>query len=594
MSDGDNQTPENGPPPAPTYDPGSSPFKAAADESLLERTIPVAAEVPDYRANTARRDVLAGLTVAALALPAAMAYSEVVGVSPVHGLYALLLPVVVYTLLGSSRQLVVGPEGAISVLVGAAVLPLAAAGSAEAATVAAMLALMVAAIYAIAWVLRLGWVADYFSRAVLVGYLHGVAIVLVFGQLEKLLGHDASQGKAVRQLIEAIQDRGDWSGATVVVSVVALGILLPLRFVAPRLPSALIVVVGAIVVSWALDLESRGVAVVGDIPSGLPRPAIPHEALADVVHLIPAALGIFLVGYADGILTARSFAGRHNQNIRASQELLAFSAANAAAGITQGYPVGASTSRTAVNDQMGARTQFAGAVAAGAVAIVLIALTAPVAYLPKAVLGAVIVSAAIGLVDPRAWRGLARASRFEVGIALATAVGVVTVGVLPALGLAVALSIADAIRRSARPHDAVLGWVPDMGRWANVAVNPSAQLTPGVVVYRLDDRLFFANAEYVKSRVPEAVRGAPYEVHSVVFDAEGVSHIDATGQEALADIARDLHRDGIEFLVARMHPHIQLRLRDGGVEDVVGAGNFYPTVRSAVAAGFNRRDRVET
>jgi MFS superfamily sulfate permease-like transporter len=336
------------------------------------------------------------------------------------------------------------------------------------------------------------------------------------------------------------------------------------------------------------------VAVIGEIPSGLPGVALPDTPLADVVHLIPAALGIFLVGYADGILTARAFAGRHHQNIRPSQELLSFSAANAAAGITQGFPVGASTSRTAVNDQMGVRTQFAGAVAAGAIAIVLIALTDPMSYLPKAVLGAVIVSAAVGLVEPRAWRDLARASRFEVGIAAATTVGVVAVGVLPSLLLAVALSVADAIRRSARPHDAVLGWVPELGRWGNVAVNPSAQLTPGVVVYRLDDRLFFANANFFKGRVREAVRGAPYDVHCVVFDAEAVGHADATGQEALADIARDLQRREVALLVARMHPHVQRHLRDSGVEDVVGADNFYPTVRSAVAAWVNRRDPAES
>ena len=587
MGDRDRPAPgagEEGPPNAPAYKRGQSPFRPAAERDLLQRAVPVAGDLPEYRPQTARRDVLAGVTVAALALPAAMAYAEVAGLSPVHGLYALLLPAVVYALLGSSRQLIVGPEGTLAVLVGAAVLPLAAAGSEHAATLAAMLALLVAAAYGLAWVLRLGWIADYLSRAVIIGYLHGIAIVLVIGQLEKLLGYSGDASKPIGQLVDAVKGFEGWDPATVAVGLVALGILLPMRFLTPRLPAALFVVVGAIVVSWAFDLADRGVAVVGPIPSGLPRLDFPGIPLSDVATLVPAALGIFVVGFADSILTARSFAGRHRQHVRASQELLALGGANAVAGLTQGLAVGASGSRTAVNDQMGARTQVAGAVAAGVIALVLLFLTEPMSYLPTAVLGAVIVSAAIGLVDPEAWRSLARASRFEVVIAAATVAGVLTVGVLPALVIAVGLSIADTVRRSARPHDAVLGWVPRLGRWGNAALHTSAQLAPGVVVYRLDDRLFFANADYVKGRVREAIRGAPYPVHCFVFDAEGMSHIDATGIEALGDIATELAGEGISLRFARMLSHVKARLREAGIAEAIGEGSFHPTVRSAVAS----------
>ena len=259
-------------------------------------------------------------------------------------------------------------------------------------------------------------------------------------------------------------------------------------------------------------------------------------------------------------------------------------AANAAAGLTQGIPVGASSSRTAVNDSMGVRTQLAGLAAVGSIVAILLFLTEPISYLPSAVLAAVIVSAALGLVDTQAWRALRDTDRVELAIAAVTTAGVVVVGVLEALVFAVGLSIVDVVRRSARPHDAVLGWVERLGRYGDVAVHPSAQLTPGVVVYRLDDRLFFANAGYVKGRVLEAVRGAPWPVYHVVFDAEGVTYVDATGLAALSELHEALRRSGVELAVARAKTPLMERLDEGGFTDELGEDRFFGTVRAAVAA----------
>ena len=560
------------------------PFREAAKEPLLTRAIPVAGPLRRYRAPKARRDLVAGVTVAALALPSAMAYAEVAGLSPVHGLYALLLPTVAYVLLGSSRQLIIGPEGSIATLIAVAVLPLAVAGSAEAAELAAMLALLVAACFALAWVLRLGWIADYFSRPVLLGYIHGVAVVLVIGQLGKLLGLSIDATDPLPQLWEVVRELGSVSGATVALAAVALAALLALRSLMPRLPAALLVVAAAIALSWALDLQAEGVAIVGAIPAGLPRFEVPSPAWRDIAELLPAALGIFLVTFADEILTARSFAGKHNQHVRAPQELLAMGAADAAAGLTQGFPVGASGSRTAVNDDMGARTQIAGLVAALGVAVILLFLTEPVQYLPKAVLGAVIVAAAIGLVEPLAWRALAKVDHVEVAIAAVTTGCVIAFGVLQALVVAVGLSIIDTVRRSARPHDAVLGWVERLGRYADVSLHPSARTAPGVVVYRLDDRLFFANARYFKARVREAIRAAPTPVSWLVFDAEAVTHADSTGLEALAELTNDLEREQINLVVARLRTRMQEQFEQAGLAETIGPDRFYPSVRAAVAA----------
>ncbi len=409
---------------------GASPFRERQTTSLLRRAIPLTSSLTDYSKGAAGSDLVAGVTVAALAIPSAMAYAELAGATPVNGLYALLLPVIAYALLGSSRQAAVGPEGSLAALTAAAVLGLAAAGSQEAVELTAMIALLAAGFFLIMWMLRLGWLADYFSRPVLIGYLHGVAIVLVIGQLGKLLGVPVTASEPLDQLYEVIRELDQASGATILVSTVSLAVLFGSRAWVPRVPAALVVVIGSIVVSQSIDLASYGVAVVGAVPSGLPELAVPTPTLADTLVVVPAAAGIALVCFADGILTARAFAGKHRQHVRVNQEVLALGAANAAAGLTQGIPVGASGSRTAVNDDMHARSQISGVAAAMAVALVLLFLTEPIAYLPKAVLGSVIVVAALSLVDPAAWRALEATDHVELAIAAVTATLVVVTGLL--------------------------------------------------------------------------------------------------------------------------------------------------------------------
>jgi sulfate permease, SulP family len=362
-----------------------------------------------------------------------------------------------------------------------------------------------------------------------------------------------------------LRELGGVSGLTVALAAASLAALFAVRLLMPRprLPAALVVVSATIALSWALDLQADGVAIVGGIPAGLPSFDVPTPAWRDVIHLVPAAVGIFLVSFADEILTARSFAGKHNEAVRASQELLAMGAANGAAGFTQGFSVGASGSRTAVNDGMGARSPIAGLVAAASVLVILLFLTEPMQYLPKAVLGAVIVFAAIGLVEPLAWRALAAVDHVEVAIAAVTTACVVVFGVLEALGVAVGLSL---------------------GRYADVSLHRTARVTPGVVVYRLDDRLFFANARYFEGRVREAIRAPPAPVSWLVFDAEAVTHVDSTGLEALDRLAKDLRADDVALVVARLRTGMETQFELGGLTETIGRERFYPSVRAAVEA----------
>jgi high affinity sulfate transporter 1 len=529
-------------------------------------------------------DALAGLTVAALALPSSMAYAELAGLPVTAGLYALLLPVLAYALLGSGVRVVIGPEGAVALLVASALTPLAAKGSAQYVTLAAALAIGVGAIFLLARLLRLGWIADYFSQSVLVGYITGVAILMILGQMEKLTGLSSTYGGAVRAAIDNLGQLGDANVATVAVAGGAFAVLVLFGRLLPRWPGALVVVVLSILVSWLLDLEARGVAVTGSIPAGLPSFARPHVTGSELVSLALPAVAIFLVSFSDSILTARSFAARHGEIIDADQELLSFSAANVAAGFTHGMPIGTSGSRTAVNDSMKATSQVSGLVGFGAIVLILLFLTAPIRYLPAATLGAVIVYASLKLVDPAQWRELAASSRTEVAIAAVTAIVVVGIGVLQAIAVAVVLSIVDVVRRTASPADAVLGYAESEQRYADVGNHPDAGVTPGVVVYRIQDRLFFANAHFFKRRVWAAVDGAPKPVHHLILDAAVISGIDASAVGAIREVQTGLHHRNITFEVARATDELREQFEATGLTGVIGTAHFHGTVTTAVEA----------
>ena len=569
---------------SPEAEPPPEPFARAERPPLLHRWVPVTAHARRYRSATLRHDAVAGLTVAALAIPASMGFAEVAGVPPVAGLYALLLPVVAYAVLGTSRQLVVGPEATSSALVATAIAPLADGDPATALALGSALALLVGLGFLLARLVRLGWIADYLSRAALVGFVHGIAVILICGQLGKLTGVPIDADMPVGQVVDLVRGLGELSVTTLVTGFVALAFLMGLKAVAPKVPGPLLLVVGSIVVAEVASLDEHGVAGIGSIPSGLPEIGVPGVGVADVAHLVPAALGITFAVYASTILTARSFAGRHGQHVVANQELLALGVANLGAGISQAFPIGNSNSRTAVNEQMGVETQASGLFAALGVGLVLLFLTGPMSQLPAAVLGAVIVYAAVSLVQLDEWRALRAVSRGDVVIAAAALVGVVLVGVLEGILVAVVLSVVDVVRRSARPHDAVLGYVPRLGRFADISLHPSARRPPGVVVYRLDDRLFFANANYVQGRVREAIRGAADEVRWFVFDAEALIGIDSSGAEALESMRSELGREGISFAVARLKDPVRGHFDSAGLTDAIGADRFHGTIREAVDA----------
>ncbi|MDQ0958085.1 SulP family sulfate permease [Streptomyces sp. B4I13] len=546
---------------------------------------PGLAALTGYRRSWLRGDLLAGVTVAAYLVPQVMAYAGVAGLPPVAGLWAILPALVLYALLGSSRLLSVGPESTTALMTATVVGPLAAGDPGRYAVLAASLAIAVGLLCVVAWAARLGFVADLLSRPVLVGYLAGVALIMMVDQLPELTGVPTTGSAFFPQLWSFVRNLSEAHPATVVFSAAALAFL----FAVPRffrfVPGPLLAVVfgTAAVAVFGLD-DRHGIKVIGDIPAGLPGFALPD--LSDLPDLLLPALGVLLVGYTDFILTARAFTGRDDAGgqLDANQELLALGAANLGAGVVHGFPVSSSASRTALASSAGARTQAYSLVAGAAVLAVLLFLSSPLSRTPSAVLGALVVYAAVRMIDLTGFRRLASFRRRELLLAFGCLAGVLVLDILYGVLVAVGLSVAELLTRVARPHDAVEGLVPGVAGMHDVDDYPEARTIPGLLVYRYDSPLFFANAEDFRRRALAAVDEQDGPVRWFVLNAEANVEVDITALDAVDALRRELARRGVVFSFARVKQDLRDDLDAYGLTGSVGADRIFPTLPTAVTA----------
>ena len=550
----------------------------------MVRRIPAPAWAVGYRRGWLRGDVLAGVTITAYLIPQVMAYAEVAGLPAVVGLWASIGALLAYALLGSSSQLSVGPESTTALLTAAALGGLATTGSQEYADLAAALCVVVAGLCLLGWFGRLAFLAELLSRPVLVGYMAGVAVIMVVSQLGKLTGIDVAADGFWPELAFVFSHLDAVHGPTLTLGLVTLVVMLAGSLVAPRAPMALIGMVGAAAAVALLDLGEQGITVIGTIPAGLPVPSLPHVSLDGVLSLVPAALGVAFVGYTDNILTGRAFANRRNERIDAKRELLALGAANLASGVMQGFPVSSSGSRTAIGDAAGGRTQLTSLVTVATTVVAVLTLRPLLASFPTAALGAVVVYAALRLIDIAEFRRLASFRRTEFLLALATTVAVLVVGLLPGVLVAIGLSVLDLLGRVARPHDAIEGFVPDLAGMHDVDDYPGATVVPGLMVYRYDSPLFFANTEDFRRRALAAVAGASEPVQWFVLNAEAIIDIDITAVDALEDVYKELSSRGIVFAMARMKLDLRSDLERTDLLQRIGEDHLFPTLPTAVEA----------
>ena len=533
---------------------------------------------------------MAGITVAAYLVPQVMAYATVAGLEPVVGLWAALVPLAVYAVLGSSRQLSVGPESTTALMTATALAPLAAGDPGRYAMMAAAVALLVGAICFVGGLIRLGLLAELLSRPVLIGYMAGVAVIMIASQLGKVSGVSVDGDEFLDQMRSFIAGLGAVHWPTIVLATSVLALLLLLDRLVPRLPGALIAMLVATAVVAALSLHKNGIKVIGAIPSGLPTPMVPSIPIADFMALLIPAAGIAIVAFSDNVLTARTFAVRHGQNVDANAELRALGVCNVGAGLMHGFPVSSSGSRTALGDALGSRSQLYSVVALVSVLVVMLAGRGVLANFPMAALGALVVYAALRLVDVPEFKRLGRFRRSELILALATTAAVLVLGVLYGVLVAIVLSILDLLRRVARPHDAVQGFVPGVPGMHDVDDYPEANLEPGLLVYRYDAPLFFANAENFRERAMAAVDEFPGAVEWFVLNAEANVEVDLTALDALSQLRADLQRRGIVFAMARVKQELRDELEAAGLLDKIGEDCIFMTLPTAVEAYRNRRN----
>jgi high affinity sulfate transporter 1 len=536
-------------------------------------------------------DLTAGIVLSALLVPAGMAYAQAAGLPPVNGLYTTIVVLVVYALVGPSKILVLGPDSSLAPIIAAVVVPLAAGDPQRAVQLAAMLALISGAVSVLAGLARFGFVTDLFSLPVRHGYMNGIALTIIAIQLPKLFGFSASGSTALEASRNFVQDVADGNtvGASLAIGVGCLVTIVVLRRLTPIVPGFLVAVAGAILA--VVLFEPNGVSVVGVLPQGFPHPSFPSVGLSDMSQLLAGALGVALVSFTDTSVLSRTFSLRHGDHVDENQELIALGLTNVAAGFFQGFSSSASASRTPVAEASGARTQLTGV--AGAVTVLILLLWLPGLFrnLPSSALAAIVIASAIRLVEVRSVVRLARARRSELVISLVAFAGVAVLGVLPGLGIAVAVSLLNFVRRAWMPHSVELVRVDGMKGYHDGERHPEGRQVPGLLLFRFDAPLFFANADLFLERVVDLV-DKNSDTTWVVVTAEPVTDVDSTAADMLQRLHDELQRRHVTLAFAELKGHVRDVLDRFGLVDLIGANHFYRTVGEAVKA-YVREESVE-
>lgn len=553
--------------------------------TFLHRVLPVTDWFPHYERGWLTGDIMAGLTVWALLVPEALAYAGIAGVPVQYGLYAAPLALLAYAIFGGSRRLVVGPSSTVAIVSASVVAPLAAGGGDDryiALTIA--LAVMVGAVLVAAGMARLGFVAKFLAKPVLDGFIIGLALTIAIGQAGKLLGVGTSGDTAVQKAVSILSKAGDWGWLPLLVGGGSIALLFLIGKYLPRLPAAIIAVIVTTLLAYLLNLSQHGLALVGDIPAGLPSWMLSGVGLEDLYHLLPGALAVALVGYTESIAVAKEDAARHDYEIDANQEMIANGVANLGAGLFQGFAVNGSLSKSAACETAGGRTQIVSVFCALLTLGTMLFLTGLFSYLPEATLGAVVIHA---LWKYFRWDGLVRLWRVrkpDFLLSAAALLGTLLFGVLPGIMIGVVLSLVLLIQRAGSPNSSVLGREPGGDGFADIMKNPTYQTIPGLLIYRFDAPLVFPNAERFAGELRALVKAAEPEVRSVIIDFEVMSDMDTTAGDQFSEVLAGLRRLGVTVMLARVHSPVREFMRIDGLLEEVGEENIYPRVMDAAAA----------
>ncbi|CAB4890804.1 unannotated protein [freshwater metagenome] len=554
--------------------------------TTIGRWLPGVAMLRRYERSWLRHDLVAGLVLTTLLVPQGMAYAGLAGLAPVTGLYATVAGLLVYALVGPSQILVVGPDSSLAPMIAAVIAPLLGAGAdpGRAIALASTLAILTGLLCMAAGLARLGTVAELLSKPVRIGYLNGVALIIIAGQLPKLFGFVNGTGSVPDEIWRFVRDvaHGAAQGHAAAIGIGSLAIIFAFRRWRPQLPGVAIAVAGSIAAVVAFDLASRGVTVLGATPSGFHMLSIPDIGMHDVGALLVAAAGLAFVTLADTAPISRTLSIKSGDHIDPNHEMVAIGAANIAAGLLQGFPLSGSVSRTAVAEANGARTQITGVVGAGTIVAILVGAHGLLRNLPAATLGAILISAALGLSDIKSLRWLWKVRPSELLLSLLATVGVAWLGPLRGIGVAIMLAVIDFLRRAWRPHSTLLGRLGDRKGYHDVLRHPEARQAPGLVLFRFDAPLFFANADHFANTLRRAIAERGEAIGWVIIAAEPITDVDTTAAEMLGELLDELQSKSITFAVAELKGHVKDRLRVYGLLDRVGEDHVFATIGSAM------------
>jgi len=553
----------------------------------LKRWVPGLEVLRNYKAEWLPRDVMAGLVLTTMLVPVGIAYATASGVPGIYGLYATIVPLLAYALFGPSRILVLGPDSSLAAVILAVIFPLAAGDPMVAVTLASAMAVVSGLTCIAIGLLRIGFITELLSKPIRYGYMNGIALTVLISQLQKLFGFSVEGTGPIRDLMNIgqgiLDGRANWTAAAVgIATLVVILVLKPYK----RIPGLLIAVVAATIVVGVLNLDTTaGVSVLGPLPQGLPAFALPLISPEHIRDIVVGGFAVAMVAFADTSVLSRTYAAKTHTNVDPNQEMIGLGAANLAGGLFQGFPISSSSSRTPVAESAGAKTQLTGVVGAIAVALLLVLAPNLLQYLPSSALAAVVIAAAIGLFEFADLRRIFRINNWEFWLSIVCFVGVATFGVIQGIGIAIIIAVVEFLWDGWRPHYAVLGRVTGMKGYHDLKRYPDARRIPGLVLFRWDAPLFFANAELFRQRVREAVAESPTQVKRLIIAAEPVTSIDVTSADVLAELHHELTAEsGIEVRFAEMKDPVKDKLKRFQLFDAMGAANFYPTVGSSVDA----------
>ena len=574
-----------------TTEPRAATLTAQPTHTGWTRWLPGLRVARNYQRAWLRHDLVAGLVMTTMLVPVGIAYAEASGVPGIYGLYATIVPLLTYAVFGPSPILVLGPDSALAAVILATVAPLSGGDGSRAIALAGAMALVSGTVCVVAGVARLGFVTELLSKPIRYGYMNGIALTVLLSQIPKLLGFSIDSAgplRAIRAIGQGVVD-GKTNPVALAIGASTLVAILVLKRVS-RVPAILVAVVGATIAVALLDLGSSGaIKVLGPMPRGLPMPTLPLIGMDDFVPVVTGAIAVALVSFADTSVLSRTYAAKLRTPVDPNQEMVGLGVANLAAGFFQGFPISSSSSRTPVAEAAGSRTQLTGVVGALAICVLLLFAPALLKNLPNAALAAVVIASAIGLFEVADLKRIYRIQRWEFWLSIVCFVGVATLGAIPGIALAIVIAVIEFLWDGWRPHSAVLGRVDGVGGYHDITRYPDATLIPGLLLFRWDAPLFFANAELFCERVHAAIAAAPGPVSRCVVAAEPVTSVDVTAADAVAELDEKLHAAGTELCFAEMKDPVKDKLKRFGLFSRFGAERFFATIDEAVVAYHSGR-----